>query len=574
MANDRGKTCLQPQPEPDDWCFKCKDGGELVICDHEKCFAASQFTVVRGVKGLCSECLELVEIIEQNLDHDKAGMTDQVTVLHEFRAKIVKFILNKIILDDRDTEEGLFKEYWEIIKVKEGLTGDDVLARQPNYGKGKNFLLHRNCSEGEEEKQNDSMPWDSEEDNTCEHKPTKRKRYNSEEFVGWGSKPLISFLESIGKYEAEPMTQWGVRTIIYEYIKEKNLHHSSDKRKFLPDEKLYPIFRKKVMPKHQIYHKLEFHFAKKLDDSAGEKNDDQHKNRSSEKRLNDQTTCTESRFSDLIGKPLLKKGDLFIKSSCFASINDHNIKLIYLKRTLVQELSKEPGSFGSKIIGSFVRAKVVTNDPKQRWSYHLLRVIGVEYDGTSNKTLLQVSSMPQAIPISDLSNEDFTEQECEDLRQNVKSGLLLKLTVEELQEKAESLHEDITKHYCRHCARVYSISVCVYEKEELEQPWKQEQLLRHVPSVSPELIEAKYDDSDEDKLETDGQDQTKQLAEKIASLHIRKCVKRRGRWTEAVRCAARLGFASRGRVSQSPSSAVDYGLVAAGSCCRGRRWWR
>ncbi|KAJ1414637.1 SWIB/MDM2 domain [Sesbania bispinosa] len=416
-------------------------------------------------------------------------MADQVTVLHEFRAKI-----KKISLDDRNTQECLFKEYWEIIKVKEGLTGDDVLARQPNQRKGKNILLHRNCGEGEEEKQNDSMPWDSEEDYTCEHKPTKRKRYNSEEFVGWGSKPLISFLESIGKYEAEPMTQWGVKTIIYEYIKEKNLDHPSDKRKFLPDEKLYPIFRKKVMPKHQIYHKLEFHFAKKLDDSAGEKNDDQHKNRSSEERLNDQTTCTESRFSDLIGKPLLKKGDLFIKSSCFASINDHNIKLVYLKRTLVQELSKEAGSFGSKVIGSFVRAKVVTNDPKQRGSYHLVRVTGVVYIGRSNQTLLQVSSipMPQTIPFSDLSDEDFTEQECEELQQNVKSGLLLKLTVEELQEKAKSLHEDITKH----------------EKEELEQPWKQEQLLRNVPSVFPELIEAKYDDdSDEDKLETDGQDQ-------------------------------------------------------------------
>jgi len=41
------------------------------------------------------------------------------------------------------------------------------------------------------------------------------------------------------------------------------------------------------------------------------------------------------------------------------------------------------------------------------------------------------------------------------------------------------------------------------EREELEKPQKQEQLLRQVPSVSPELVEVKYDDSDEDHGETD-----------------------------------------------------------------------
>lgn len=44
----------------------------------------------------------------------------------------------------------------------------------------------------------------------------------------------------------------------------------------------------------------------------------------------------------------------------------------------------------------------------------------------------------------------------------------------------------------------YTKIALLEEREELEQPWKQEQLLRDVPSVFPELIEAKYDDSDED----------------------------------------------------------------------------
>ncbi|KAG4916981.1 hypothetical protein JHK87_054538 [Glycine soja] len=82
-------------------------------------------------------------------------------------------------------------------------------------------------------------------------------------------------------------------------------------------------------------------------------------------------------------------------------------------------------------VGTFVRAKVDSNDYRQRKSYHLTRVL--------------VSFMYKAVPISELSDEDFTEQECEDLQQKVKASLLPKLSVVEVQEKAEILHEDITK---------------------------------------------------------------------------------------------------------------------------------
>ena len=44
------------------------------------------------------------------------------------------------------------------------------------------------------------------------------------------------------------------------------------------------------------------------------------------------------------------------------------------------------------------------------------------------------------------------------------------------------------------------------EREELEQPQKLEQLLRRVPSVSPELMEVMHNDSDEESGETDSQD--------------------------------------------------------------------
>jgi len=288
--------------------------------------------------------------------------------------KFVRSTQNKITLDDRETYECLFKEYWGIVKEREGLTDDDVSAALPNYRKGKDLELHTIHSEGEEEeKQNDT---NSIEEYTGMHKPKKQNRYSSMEFVGWASRPLSSFLASIGRYKTEPMMRWGIKSLIVEYIKEKNLYDPKDKRRFLPDDKLFPMFKKKVVLKSQIYSLLEFHIAKNSDNSSGKENHDEKKICSTGKDIDDQT-CLESRLSNLIGKPLLKKGDICIKPGCFASINSDNIKLIYLKRSLLFELSKQPESFVRNVVGTFVRARVDSNDHKLRNSYHLVRVIGI-----------------------------------------------------------------------------------------------------------------------------------------------------------------------------------------------------
>ncbi|KAK2419288.1 zinc finger CCCH domain-containing protein [Trifolium repens] len=531
--NTENAKNMQPEPdhhdddEEENWCFECKEGGQLVFCDHKNCgkvyhpdcvekdhsyfdtvkswicawhscfscknrnkfrclgcpyavckkCVSAEFTVVKGVQGLCIDCLEIVKIIELNLDHDLER--------------------KKIDLDDRETYECLFKEYWEIVKRKEGLTEEDVSAALPNNRKRNDFVPHTSCSEGQEEKQNDS---NINENDTSMRKRNKQNRYSSMEFDGWASKPLANFLASIGRYETEPMIQWGIKSLICGYIKENNLYHPKDTKKFFPDDKLFPIFKKKVVKMSQIYSLLESHIAKKSDDSAGNENRDQNKNCSTDnKHINDET-CME-------------KGDLSIKSGCFASINAKNVTLIYLKRTLVLDLSKQPESFVSKVVGTFVRARVDSNDHKLWNSYHLVRVIGVEHDEMSNGILLQVSFMPKAISISELSDEDFTEKECEDLRQKVSIGLLPKLTVGDLEKKATSLHEDITKHWIsknliylqiqieRANLRERNKGYPSYESREPEQ--KHEQLLRCLSSVFPELMEVKHDDSDEDCVEID-----------------------------------------------------------------------
>ncbi|KAL4305764.1 hypothetical protein AHAS_Ahas16G0110900 [Arachis hypogaea] len=536
-TNGGKKRKLCPPKESEDWCFECKDGGEVIVCDRrncvkvyhsycvpvtpekdkswicawhycfeckesakfyclgcpnalcKECLASSEFITVKGDKGLCCNCAPLVKIIEQNLDRDSQG--------------------NKISVDGRDTYEGLFKEYWEIIKLNEGLTSDDISAAQTNYNKMvKNSPDQSKVIDVDKESQNDSMSSDGNEAFMYKHNSTKRKQSSSLEFMGWGSKPLLSFLASIGKFSTEPLSQWDIRTLVCEYIEKNNLYLSQDKRKFLLDEKLFPIFGKKVMSKNQIYPLLELHFAEKSGDRDGEENNYEIISTPPDKGLSAQTSCRERRLSSSKGKLQLEKEDLSIKASRFASISASNIRLIYLRQRLVLELSKQLESFMGKVVGALVRVKMDSSDCMQTRSYHLVRVTGVVLEDDVKRILLQVSFMSKAIPISELSDNDFTEQECEDLRLKVKANLLQKLTVVELQEKAKSLHEDITKHWIatrltylqnqidranlRGRQREYP-----YEREELQQPWKQEELLKRVPSVSPEFTTEPHNDPEE-----------------------------------------------------------------------------
>lgn len=204
-------------------------------------------------------------------------------------------------------------------------------------------------------------------------KMKRKSRTKKMEFVGWGSKPLIEFLESIGKDSSKPRSQYEVTSIINEYVNTNNLLHPQKKKRVQCDERLHYLFGKKSLVRIKIYDLLEAHFADNQDES-----DDEFFYSSEENDENMMTVREQQKASVSDTKNLHpRKKVIETPKSCFAATILANIKLVYLKRSLVQDLLKDPETFEGKLVGSFVRVKCDPNDLFQKNSHQLLQVTGI-----------------------------------------------------------------------------------------------------------------------------------------------------------------------------------------------------
>ncbi|KAL8159158.1 hypothetical protein V2J09_000695 [Rumex salicifolius] len=548
-SNNRTPTkAVEPIEEDyEDYCFVCKDGGELILCDHEsalslhfsktiltesydcycfilflcvtsrtctkayhlqcaekpdsgeqficgchtccKCHKSSsirciccpnavcercivnneEFARVGKVYGICDECLKLAMMVEEGINVDSEG--------------------EEADFNDRESMEGLFKEYWEIVRDKENLTIKDLQAARAQMGNSKThksspkrshsdeYALdgtsdadcenevtqkknksYRKKSRGKRKKKDDSKSdIEASPKNNSESKKVRQKQQKKEakgskkiEFIGWGSKPLIEFLISIGKDTSHKLSQSDVADIMVAYARENKLFDSVNKKKIITDPALYSVLRRKSLTIYKVKDFLECHFLENMEDSDSDdgcssedgelkcllSSSKKVQKNSTSKTCQQKDTTLEKVLEDIV-KPV-------VLYSCYASVVPANIKLVYLKKSLIEELLKKPESFDNKVIGSFVKVK----SDVRKFYYELLQVTDVKRPDNGNKkdTILKLSGIDSDVLISMLSDDDFSEEECEELRHKVENGILESPTVVDLQQKAETLHEDITKH--------------------------------------------------------------------------------------------------------------------------------
>uniref|UniRef100_A0A452Z5G2 Zinc finger CCCH domain-containing protein 44 n=1 Tax=Aegilops tauschii subsp. strangulata TaxID=200361 RepID=A0A452Z5G2_AEGTS len=552
VSEDDTETEPEPDGEEGDFCFVCKDGGHLRLCDYRNCNKAyhpkcvekdddflnsdenficgwhtccickgrsyyrclccpvksvccgclreADFVQVgrRQTKGLCANCLRLGIMIENNIEIDSDG--------------------ERVDFSDRSTVEFLFKEYWEIIIKKEGLTLDNLQEAYASLNDGpdqmsdsENFPKVQDSSDDDflgNSDGGDAEPICPSNLNGTSNKVKpflKHAKSKKNVYVGWGSKELIGFLESIGKYTSKSLDQFGAAEVVKEYIRQKDLSQKDKKKHVICDEKLKQLFRKSKVKYNKIYSLLERHIA------ANDTSEDETFASSED----NSDSCMKKRTRTMTSEFTTSKGTSERNKRCFASLVCDNIKLIYLKKSVVIDLLKQPEAFENKVIGCFVRVK---NDPKDysyykpKAFYQLGQITGIRKSSEEYKVkdmstdmLLCVSSCWSEVKISMLSDEDFGEDECEDFRLFVQKEHSKRLTVAELEEKARSVHRDIVTHWIdKELKRLDNLIELANEKgwrcEKLEyidkrqllrSPSERQRLLEEVPRVIPDLEDNK-----------------------------------------------------------------------------------
>ncbi|XP_026397233.1 uncharacterized protein At5g08430-like isoform X2 [Papaver somniferum] len=330
----------------------------------------------------------------------------------------------------------------------------------------------------------------------------KRTIRNNREFIGWGSASLIEFLISIGKDPSQARDIYDLNSIISEYITRNNLIGREKKKRVTCDERLYSLLGKRIVHKNKIHDLLEPHLLASQDSSSEDELSDNSEE--SEGASNSRKRKRRRGLDKTNGTMGIKVAP----RSCFASVVTQNIKLVYLKRSLVQKLSEDLDTFDDKVVGSFVRVKSDPNDYLQKISHQLLQVTGIQKDSEAGDSctgiILQLSNMSDGVQIRMLSDDDFTEEECEDLRQRVKDGQMKRLTTLYVEGKARVLHQDITCHWIeRELALLQNLidraSEKGWQRERfeylerrvlLESSSEKEKLIQEVPLVIADEIEA------------------------------------------------------------------------------------
>ncbi|KAK1262314.1 Zinc finger CCCH domain-containing protein 44 [Acorus gramineus] len=488
--------------EGEEVCFICLDGGNLVVCDHRNCekvyhpscvdrdeaFFKSKgqwncgwhicsicekashymcytctfslckgcvkeagFSCIRGNKGLCETCMRTVILIETN--EPAKGETGGVD------------------FNDKSSWEYLFKYYWLDLKGKLSLNLEEVTGAR-NLLKGSTALCHNEDPSDEiyEAKNDLGSSSDSSLNNIgakdSTRRKTKRKPKSSSkrrasvkvgagggtwasENTGWASKVLIDFVSHMKNGDKSVLSQFDVQALLLEYIKQNNLRDPRRKSQIICDAMLENLFGKARVGHFEMLKLLEYHFPIKeasqvsTDDTLSDAEDSdslyaEEDSDGADKSSPERRRKGYKKFEE-------KKSQSHIDD--YAAIDAHNINLIYLRRNLMEELLDDADNFHGKVVGFFVRIRISGLAQKQDMC-RLVQVVGtgkaVKMYKTGKRTtditleILNLNKI-EVVTIDTISNQDFTEEECKRLRQSIKCGLINRLTVGEVQEKARLL---------------------------------------------------------------------------------------------------------------------------------------
>ncbi|KAI3728874.1 hypothetical protein L6452_17519 [Arctium lappa] len=485
----------------EDVCFICFDGGDLVLCDRRNCPKAYHPSCVNRdeaffqTKGqwncgwhLCSICEKKAEYmcytctfslckacIKTNIifcvrEKEKKGLCEACMKTVMLIEKNSEENQGNVDFDDKSSWEYLFKDYWTDMKAKLDLTFSELIEAK-NARKGSELSGKQEPPAAHSDVKDDGGSGSENPSENLEtrknrrRKAKKRKPATKEEELStgaadvasegtsvarnteWASKELLEFVMHMGDGNKSIRSQFDVQALLLEYIKTNNLRDSRRKSQIICDARLERLFGKPRVGHFEMLKLLESHFLIKedsqIDDIQGSVVDTEVNHVD-----DDEANETAAKGGKDRKRKMRKKSDREPQSNRedYAAIDIHNISLIYLRRKLVEDLLDDTERFHSKVIGTFVRIRISGANLKQD-IYRLVQVTGTtkaaQYALGKKKTdtMLEILNLnkTESISIDTISNQDFTEDECKRLRQSIKCGLITRLTVGDILDKAMEL---------------------------------------------------------------------------------------------------------------------------------------
>jgi chromatin remodeling complex protein RSC6 len=191
----------------------------------------------------------------------------------------------------------------------------------------------------------------------------------------WASSELLEFIGHMRNGDNSYISQFDVQVLLLEYIKQNNLHDPRRKSQIICDARLSNLFKKPRVDHFEMLKLLEMHYLVKQASTPNA--DSQRAIYSDSAQVNN---GGHNELADTLGFDRRKahkkiERELTINPEDYAAIDMHNINLIYLRRSVMEDLIDQVAAFSNKIAGAFVRIRISGLGNKEDM-YRLVKVLG------------------------------------------------------------------------------------------------------------------------------------------------------------------------------------------------------
>ncbi|KAK6253752.1 hypothetical protein QUC31_015472 [Theobroma cacao] len=379
----------------------------------------------------------------------------------------------QVNFDDKSSWEYLFKDYWIDLKRRLSINSDE-LAQAKNPWKGSEGRAAKQESPDEHDFNDGGGSGSDGSSGNAEVTASKRRRTRSQsksraregdspstvtasgegastdESAEWASKELLEVVMHMRNGDKSVLSRMELSQLILDYIQKHKLRDRRNKSYVICDTRLKSLFGKPRVGHIEMLNLLDPHIFFTKEDSQTDEIQGSVVDAEANQLEADWNSDAMTKTGKDKKRKTRKKGDargLQSNLDDYAAIDMHNINLIYLRRNLVEDLIEDTETFHDKVVGSFVRIRISGAGQKQDL-YRLVQVVGTNKVAETYRVgkrttdfLLEILNLnkTEIVSIDIISNQEFTEDECKRLRQSIKCGLINRLTVGDIQEKAMAI---------------------------------------------------------------------------------------------------------------------------------------